>query len=202
MFRQARNQGGFAPRTKFFALPGKMFWTYFQTIGRSSKNLGPSHKTLRPLMSQAGYRPVFRPWSCRSVRNNCWGWKYRISWIFIVTGWKKINELQDLEPSFVEELVKLAVYFRNCNAVKSSSSCEIQRRWSLKHFNNWCVMNYLKYCQIVSSPTTFDYINCSGERSFSKLRQLKSCMRSTTGQKRLQRLVVLYDEHPLARKIN
>jgi len=44
---QARSQGGFAPQ-KFFAPPGKMCWTSLETIGHSSKNLGPSQKPLRP----------------------------------------------------------------------------------------------------------------------------------------------------------
>jgi len=45
---QARNQGGEAPPRKFFALAGKFCWIYFETIGHSSKILGPSQKTLRP----------------------------------------------------------------------------------------------------------------------------------------------------------
>jgi len=39
---------GAKPPRKFFATPGKMCWTWFNTIGHSSKNLGPSQKTLRP----------------------------------------------------------------------------------------------------------------------------------------------------------
>ena len=33
---------------KIFASPGKMCWAYFETIGRSSKNVSPSQKTFRP----------------------------------------------------------------------------------------------------------------------------------------------------------
>jgi len=73
---QARNQGRRIPLEKFLP-PGKMSWTSFTTVGRSSKNLGPSEnwtsfttvgrssKNLGPsenssplLMSQAGYGPV------------------------------------------------------------------------------------------------------------------------------------------------
>jgi len=43
--------------------------------------------------------------------------------------------------------------------------------------------------------------NCSGERSFSKPKRLKPCTRSTTSQKRLQSLVILYVEHALLGKI-
>jgi len=51
LFTQARNQGahgGFAPHRKFFNPPGKMHWTSIKIIGHSSKNLGPSQKTLCP----------------------------------------------------------------------------------------------------------------------------------------------------------
>jgi len=41
-------RGELCPLRKFFAHPGKMCWTWFETIGHSSKNLGPSQKTLRP----------------------------------------------------------------------------------------------------------------------------------------------------------
>ena len=36
------------PPWTFFAPSGKMCWTSFETIGHSSKNLGPSQKTFRP----------------------------------------------------------------------------------------------------------------------------------------------------------
>jgi len=48
---QARNPGGRKganPPRKNFALPEKKCWTWFKSIGHSSKNLGPSQKTLRP----------------------------------------------------------------------------------------------------------------------------------------------------------
>jgi len=41
-------QGGRSPLQKVFRPPGKMCWTSFKTIGRSSKNLGPYLKTPRP----------------------------------------------------------------------------------------------------------------------------------------------------------
>jgi len=43
---QARNQGGEASPRKMFAPPGKMCWTYFETIGHSLKNLSPLRKLL------------------------------------------------------------------------------------------------------------------------------------------------------------
>ena len=49
-------QGGLPPSRKFFAPPGKMFWTQFKSVGHSAKNLSPSQKTLRP-PSQAGCGP-------------------------------------------------------------------------------------------------------------------------------------------------
>ena len=55
----------------------------------------------------------------------------------------------------------------------------------------------IAYCMYLSLMTT----NCSGEGSFSKLKRLKPCTRSTMGQKRLQSLAILYVEHALARKI-
>jgi len=45
--RPVTRRGKALPR-KFFAPPGKMCWIYFEIIGHSSKNLGPSPKTLRP----------------------------------------------------------------------------------------------------------------------------------------------------------
>ena len=45
---QACNQGGEASPRKIFASPGKMRWTYFETIGRSLKTLSSSQKTFRP----------------------------------------------------------------------------------------------------------------------------------------------------------
>jgi len=54
---QARNQGRRIPLEKFLP-PGKMSWTSFTTVGRSSKNLGPSENSSPLLMSQAGYGPV------------------------------------------------------------------------------------------------------------------------------------------------
>jgi len=46
-----RNQEGRSPS-------GKMCLTYFETIGHSLKIFSPSQKTLRPLVSQAGYQPA------------------------------------------------------------------------------------------------------------------------------------------------
>jgi len=43
MSTQARNQGDAGG----LRLHGKMFWTWFKTIGHSLKNLGPSKKTFR-----------------------------------------------------------------------------------------------------------------------------------------------------------
>jgi len=43
--------------------------------------------------------------------------------------------------------------------------------------------------------------NCSGEHSVSKIKWLKSCTRSTMGQKRPQSLAILYVEHASSRKI-
>jgi len=45
---QACDQGGGTSPKKIFAYPGKMCWTYFETIGRSLKNLSPSQKTFLP----------------------------------------------------------------------------------------------------------------------------------------------------------
>jgi len=42
------NRGGEATPRKIFASPGKMCWTYFETIGHSLKIFSPSQKTLRP----------------------------------------------------------------------------------------------------------------------------------------------------------
>jgi len=39
---------GEQPLGKLLATPGKMCWISFEAIGHSSKNLGPSQKTLRP----------------------------------------------------------------------------------------------------------------------------------------------------------
>ena len=44
---QACNQGGEASPRKIFVSPGKMCWTYFETIRRSLKNLSPSQKSFR-----------------------------------------------------------------------------------------------------------------------------------------------------------
>jgi len=49
-------QGGL-PLWKTFRLRGKMCWTWFKTVGHIFKNLGSSQKTLRPMVSQAGYGP-------------------------------------------------------------------------------------------------------------------------------------------------
>jgi len=43
-----RGSIGRSPPRIFFALSGKMCWTLFKTIRNSSKNLGPSQKTLCP----------------------------------------------------------------------------------------------------------------------------------------------------------
>jgi len=126
----------------------------------------------------------------------------------LIAGGKKLIELynEDLEPSFFEELVHFAIYFRNCNAVKSSSSKQDTTSMKLEAFQylipnelaevfpNGLIIAYRIYLSLMIT-------NCSGERSFSKLRRLKSCMRSTMGQKRLDSLVILYVEHALARKI-
>ena len=45
---QACNQGGEASPRKIFVSPGKMCWTYFETIRRSLKKLSPSPKSFRP----------------------------------------------------------------------------------------------------------------------------------------------------------
>jgi len=51
--------GGESPLEHFSPTPGKMCWRSFKTIKHSSKNLGPSQKTLRELLvSQADYRPA------------------------------------------------------------------------------------------------------------------------------------------------
>ena len=48
-------RGGEAPLRRFFAPPGKMCLTYFETVGHSfKKNLGPSENSSFTLVSQAG----------------------------------------------------------------------------------------------------------------------------------------------------
>jgi hypothetical protein len=44
--------------------------------------------------------------------------------------------------------------------------------------------------------------NCSGERSFSTLKRVKSCLRSSSGQKRLSAIAVLQIENVLLKEIN
>ena len=55
IYQQAHNQGGEAALEKF-SPPWKPSWKEFETIGHSSKMLGPSQKTL--LVFQAGYGSV------------------------------------------------------------------------------------------------------------------------------------------------
>jgi len=38
----------FSQESQKYPPPGKMCWTYFETIGHSLKNLSPSQKNLRP----------------------------------------------------------------------------------------------------------------------------------------------------------
>jgi len=49
-----RAQGGEAPSRKIFALPGKMGWTCFETIGH---NLKQKKRFAPAWLSQTGYRP-------------------------------------------------------------------------------------------------------------------------------------------------
>jgi len=125
----------------------------------------------------------------------------------LIIGGKKLVELckEDLEPLFVEELVNFAVYFRNCNPVISSSTKKGTTSMELEAFQ-YLIRNELvevfpnvliAYRMYLSLLIT----TCSGERSFSKLKRLKSCTRSTMGQGSLQSLAILYVEHALARKI-
>ena len=44
--------------------------------------------------------------------------------------------------------------------------------------------------------------NCSGERSFSKLKRIKNEQRTSIGQDRLNNLTLLSIEHELLRKID
>jgi len=55
--QQARDQGGKAPLQNVLIPLEEYVVTEYKTIGHTLKNLGPSQKTLRPLVSQAGYGP-------------------------------------------------------------------------------------------------------------------------------------------------
>jgi len=125
----------------------------------------------------------------------------------LIAGRKKFVELykEDLEPLFVEELVNFAVYFRNYNPVMSASTKKDTTSMELEAFQ-YLICNELAevFPNVLIAHRMYLSLvitNCSGERSFSKLKRLKSCTRSTMGQKRLQSLAILYVEHALARKI-
>ena len=83
---QARNPGSAEGRSharKFSPPPGKMCWTQFENIGHSSKNLGPSRKSLRPswcpkLVTGLRVHPVKNHCLCiTNIKLNCIAYRLR-----------------------------------------------------------------------------------------------------------------------------
>jgi len=63
-------RGGEGPLEKSSPLPGKMCWTWFKTIGHSSKNLGPSQKTLRPSWCPKLVTGLAVSWSAQNAESH------------------------------------------------------------------------------------------------------------------------------------
>ena len=103
---------------------------------------------------------------------------------------------KDLEPALGDELVHFFSFIKSISkfpSVPSSDSIELQM-FKLLHANdvietfpNVEIMLRIYLCMFIT--------NCTGERSFSKLKLIKNYLRNTMGQERLSPLSLLSIEH-------
>ena len=108
----------------------------------------------------------------------------------------------DLEDSLTDELIQFSSYLRSEMDKVIILECSIELfiyRMLSQHglceaFPNLNITLRICLCLMVS--------NCTGERSFSKLKRIKSELRSTMSESRLNMLSLMSIEHDLLRKID
>ena len=104
---------------------------------------------------------------------------------------------EDLDGSIKEEFIHFSALAANFDEKKGKEAqyFALIKEHSLEcTFPNIVVALRIYLCMMVT--------NCSGERSFSKLKRVKNEQRTSLGQERLNHLSLLSIEHELLREIN
>lgn len=107
---------------------------------------------------------------------------------------------EDLEIDLGDELVHFKMFVNNLNIFNDGEMWTTERLYKIIIDNNVAstfpnVLTALKMyrCLMIS--------NASGERSFSKLKLIKNCLRSTMGQARLNALSIMSIEYEILKDI-
>ena len=110
---------------------------------------------------------------------------------------------EDLEESLCEELVQFTELLKTDLASHIGTTLDLVEL----QFYRLIIDNSLESCFPNIEIALRIYLslmvtNCSGERSFSKLKLIKNELRSTMGQKRLNNLTLMSIEHKLLREMD
>ncbi|XP_059156041.1 zinc finger MYM-type protein 1-like [Physella acuta] len=118
---------------------------------------------------------------------------------------KLINKYpDDFEECFSSELIQFAELFKSIHGGKEQNgyndSIELEMLMFLNRFK--CIQSFPNVHIALRIYLCMMTSNCSGERSFSKMKKIKSDLRSTMGQQRLSMLSLMSIENDIVSALN
>lgn len=99
----------------------------------------------------------------------------------------------DLEESFIDELIHFQLYCKGKGIIEKNSPVKLLLHIHENELQLLFPNVDIAYRIFISTAVT----NCSAERSFSCLKRIKNCLRSTTNEERLNDLMILAIESEL-----
>jgi len=106
----------------------------------------------------------------------------------------------DLEPSLVSEIVHFQAFLKT---MQTEDSEKLSETTMFSTIHNYDMVAAFANVEIALRVYLSMFVtNCTGERSFSKLKRIKNYLRSTIGQDRLASLAILSAEHELFRRVS